>query len=135
MLSRLVLGAFLLGHAVIHAGYLSPRPVTGTGPAWPFDVTHSWLLTPLGAPADALRVLGVALFALILAAFAVAALAAVGVLPASVWAASTAVGAVTSLVMLGLFFHPWLVVGIAIDVVALWAVLALGWTPTENPGP
>ena len=42
MLPRLVLAAFLLGHAAIHAGYLSPRPAaTVGGPPWPFDLTHS----------------------------------------------------------------------------------------------
>ena len=41
MLPRLVLAAFLLGHAAIHAGYLSPRPAaTVGGPPWPFDLTH-----------------------------------------------------------------------------------------------
>jgi hypothetical protein len=29
---------------------------------------------------------------------------------------------------LGLFFHPWLLLGIAIDLVLLWAVVS-GWRP------
>ena len=82
MLPRLVLAAFLLGHAAIHAGYLSPRPVaTIGGPPWPFDLTHSWVLSPLGVAPETLRVLGFGLFALTLAAFALAAVAAVGFLP------------------------------------------------------
>jgi hypothetical protein len=39
------------------------------------------------------------------------------------------VGAGASLAMLVLFFHPWLALGLAIDAVLLWAVLANGWRP------
>jgi hypothetical protein len=31
--------------------------------------------------------------------------------------------------LLILFFHPWLALGVAIDVVLLWAVLGARWTP------
>ena len=31
MLPRLVLAAFLLGHAAVHAGFLSPRPAATVG--------------------------------------------------------------------------------------------------------
>jgi len=134
MLPRLVLAAFLLGHAAVHAGFLSPRPAaTVGGPTWPFDVARSWILSPLGAPAETLRMLGFALFAVTLASFALAAIAAVGFLPASVWAWSTVIGAAASLTMLIVFFHPWLVVGVAIDVLALWTVLVIGWSPTDTP--
>jgi hypothetical protein len=32
------------------------------------------------------------------------------------------------LLTLGLFFHPWLLLGVVIDAALLWAVLA-GWRP------
>lgn len=136
MLTRLVLAGFLLGHAAIHAGFLSPRPPdTVTGPPWPFDLARSWLLTPLGTPPEALRAVGIALFAATLAGFALAALAAVGFLPVALWQLGTVVGAAASLAMLTLFFHPWLLVGIAIDVIALWAVIGGGWSPSgSTPG-
>lgn len=134
MLPRLILAAFLLGHAAIHAGYLSPRPAaTIGGPPWPFDLSHSWMLSPLGVGPEVLRVLGFALFALTLASFALAAIAAVGFMPPAVWAWSTVIGAAASLAMLVVFFHPWLAVGVAIDLLALWTVLVLGWTPTDTP--
>lgn len=134
MLARLILAAFLLGHAAVHAGYLSPRPAaTIGGPQWPFDLSHSWLLSPLGASSEVLRILGVALFALTLASFALAAVAALGFLPSGVWAWSTVIGAAASLALLVAFFHPWLVVGVAIDLLALWTVLVMGWAPTDTP--
>jgi hypothetical protein len=33
------------------------------------------------------------------------------------------------LLLLLLFFHPWLTLGIVIDVALLWAVLVAGWRP------
>ena len=38
-------------------------------------------------------------------------------------------GAAASLLLLSLFFHPWLVIGVAIDVVLLYLVLVTGWDP------
>ncbi|MGZ8515510.1 MAG: hypothetical protein ACXWXA_10765 [Candidatus Limnocylindrales bacterium] len=136
MLPRLLLAGFLLGHAAIHAGFLSPRPPdTVTGPPWPFDLGRSWLLTPIGAPPEALRAVGIALFAATLVGFSLAALAALGFLPVTLWQWGTVIGAAASLAMLVVFFHPWLLVGIAIDLVALWAVIGGGWSPTgTTPG-
>ena len=91
------------------------------------------MLSPLGVGSEGLRVLGFALFALTLASFALAAIAAVGFLPPGVWAWSTVIGAAASLVMLLVFFHPWLAVGVAIDLLALWTVLVMGWAPTNTP--
>ena len=36
-----------------------------------------------------------------------------------------------SLALLVAFFHPWLIVGLAIDVVLLWATLVAAWSPTQ----
>ena len=99
---------------------------------WTYVITALQKAVP-GVGADTLRILGFSLFALILASFALAAIAAVGFLPAGVWGWSTVVGAAGSLAMLVLFFHPYLAVGVAIDLLALWTVLILGWTPTDTP--
>src|SRR5687768_4833436 len=124
MLPRLVLAAVLLGHAAIHAGHPSPRPLATVGrPPWPFDLPQSWMQSPLGVGADTLRILGCALVALVLASFGLAAIAAVGFLAAGAWGWSTVIGAAGSLAMLIIFFHPYLAVGVAIDVLALWTVL------------
>jgi hypothetical protein len=127
---RLVIAAVLLGHALIHASYLAPRPpATASGPAWPFELGHSWLLGPLGATAEVSRLVGIALIALTLGGFALASVAALGIAPFALWTAGLAVGAVASLGLLVLFFHPWLVLGVAIDLVVLWAALVARWAP------
>jgi hypothetical protein len=124
----------LLAHAGIHVSYLTPRPMaTAAGPAWPFDLRRSWILTPMGAPDAATRALGIALVALTLAGFALAAIVALGVGPAALWAPAVTIGAVASIALLLSFFHPWLVLGIVVDVGLLLAVHLAGWTPVATP--
>jgi hypothetical protein len=121
---------FLLAHALIHASYLSPRPpATAGGPAWPFELTRSWILSPLGLDGDPGRLLGIALIAVTLVAFAVAALAVIGIAGQGLFVPAVVAGSIASIALLALFFHPWLVLGIAIDVALLWAVLVARWTP------
>lgn len=136
MIPRLLFAAFLLAHGGIHASFLAPRPpATPSGPAWPFELSRSWALTPLGVQAKTTRLLGTALVAVTIAAFALSALATAGFIPADVWGPATAAGALSSIALLVLFFHPWLVLGVAIDLGLLWAVLVAGWTPHGNPIP
>lgn len=135
MIGPLAVAAILLAHALIHLGYVAPAPpATASGPAWPFELGRSSLLSAVGWTASpaALRLPGMALVAATIAGFALAALGALGVLPTWAWTAGVAVGAVASLVLLLAFFHPWLVLGIGIDVVLLWAVLVARWTPTPS---
>ena len=118
----LIIAAFLLIHGAIHLSYLWPRPpATATGPAWPFTLERSWLLSRVGVPPELLRMLGLALSAVTFAAFVLAAISIVGLLPTSLWAPAVALGAGSSLALLVLYFHPWLVLGMAIDAVLLVA--------------
>jgi hypothetical protein len=133
MLVRFVIAAFLIAHGMIHTGFVSPRPsATAGGPPWPFDLGHSWVLTPLGADTELIRLVGTALVAATIGAFALAALAAVGPLPPGLWAPAVSLGAAASIGVLGLFFHPWLVVGIGLDAALLWAVNVAGWIPEAS---
>jgi hypothetical protein len=130
MLVRLLIAGFLVAHAAIHLAFVTPAPpATASGPAWPFSTDQSWLVARLGWSPEAVQGLAYALVAGTIVAFAAGALAAIGVLPASIWAPSVAIGAVISLVTLVAFFHPWLVLGIAIDAGLLWAAVIAGWAP------
>lgn len=133
MLPRALFAAFLLAHAAIHAGFLAPRPpATAGGPPWPFELLRSWMLTPLGLQPEQTRLVGIALVAATIAAFAIATGVTAGLLPADLWAPASAAGAIASVVLLLLFFHPWLIVGVLIDVGLLWAVLVAEWTPQSS---
>jgi hypothetical protein len=132
MIPPLIVAVFLVAHGLIHASFVSPRPpATAGGPQWPFDLSQSWALSPLGLEAGASRVIGMVLLAVVLGGFVVAGLSVAGIAPASVFVGAVAVGAVASIVMLALFFHPWLVLGVVIDVVLLWATLAASWRPGQ----
>jgi len=130
MASKFLIAAFLLAHGAVHGSFLAPRPpVTAGGPTWPFELGRSWLLGPLGLDAEATRLVGLVLIVLTIGAFAIAALAAAGFAPAAVWPATVTLGAITSIALLGIYFSPWFVVGVAIDLALLWAVLSQGWAP------
>lgn len=130
MLARLAIAGLLLAHAAIHVAFLSPSPpATADGPAWPFTTDDSWLVRRLGVEAGTARTLALALVALTLAAFAMAALVAVGIAPAWLWMPTAVTGATASLALLLVFFHPWLVLGVAIDIGLLAATLIAGWAP------
>lgn len=127
--------AFLLAHAAIHAGFLAPAPRTATdGPTWPFALDRSWLLGRSGIDATTARAFAATLVAVTLGGFGLAAVATLGWLPVELWTASLTIGAVGSLALLTVFFHPWLVLGVAIDLVLIGLVLLAGWTPGELPG-
>jgi hypothetical protein len=127
---KLLLSAFFMAHAAIHFGFISPAPAPAAGaPPWPFDLTRSWLLTSLGMDASVTRALGVGLLLVLSLGYAAATLVMMGVLPERLFAAGIIVGAIASLMLLGLFFHPWLVLGAVIDIALLYLVFGTGWAP------
>lgn len=124
MIAKLLLAAFLAGHGLVHAGFVSPAPpATASGPAWPFALDRSWALTALGVDAAIARLLGTALVAVVVGAYLLAAVAGLVGLPAGVFEAGVIVGSIASVAVLTLFFHPWLVLGLAIDAVLLWLAI------------
>jgi len=127
---KLLLTAFFMAHAAIHFGFVSPAPAPAAGaPPWPFDLTRSWLLTPLGMDGSLTRTLGVGLLLVLSLGYAAATLVMMGILPERLFAASIIAGASASLLLLALFFHPWLVLGVVIDVALLYLVLGTSWAP------
>jgi hypothetical protein len=131
IVSSWLLAAFLVAHGLIHASYLRPPPAVEPGaPPWPFRLERSWALAGAGAPVEAVRATGRVLVLLVVAAFA---LAGIGVLAgAAWWGPVTLVAATLSLVQLGLFFHPWLSLGVLIDAVLI-AGVTVGWPWTLGP--
>jgi hypothetical protein len=134
-IGRWVLGGFLLAHGLIHVLFFVPAPATTAGTAgraeWPFDMTRSWLVTSGGLDLGPVRLLGAALVVVVAVGFLLAALATVGVVVPSGWWQVLVVGsAAASVVLLALFFNPQLVLGVAIDAVLVWVVLASVWAPT-----
>jgi hypothetical protein len=130
---KIMLGLLLIGHALIHGAYLAPAPPrTADGPEWPFAMSRSWLVTGLGIGPEVVRVLGAALIGLTLVTLLGAGLSAMGLLiPEGWWTQLAVSGAVASLAVLLLFFHPWLLLGVAIDLALLYLALVATWSPAE----
>ena len=133
---KLLLAGFLVAHALIHLSFLTPAPPrTAGGPEWPFELTRSWLVTGLQFDPGLVRGLGAALVAVTATLLAAAGLATVGwLIPAGWWDQLVLLGAGLSILTLGFFFHPWLILGLAIDAALLSAVLVGGWQPVGAGG-
>ena len=118
---RIVLGALLLAHGLVHLMWFVPNDDT----AWPFRLDTSWLMSESNR-----KPVAVALVALIVGGFALLGLAVWGV-PGltSIWPGLAIGAAVVSLAAPLLFWDRQLLWGVAIDVtlivVALWRP---GWT-------
>ncbi len=132
--ARWLLAGLLLFHGWVHAMFLFPNPEPATasagGAAWPFDLGQSWLIGNFGLDPDAVRSLGVVVIAVVVVAFALAALSTVGVIVPAAWWTGILVGsALASMLLLGLFFSPMLLLGFAIDLAVLWLALISEWSP------
>ncbi len=131
MLLPLAFAGFLLAHALVHVAFVAPAPpVTAGGPVWPFSVSDSWLSTRLGVGPDAMRRIAVALIAATILGCSLASLCVIGLAPEVLWTPAIVVGAVASLGLLVACFHPWLTIGIAIDLILLWVGIVAGWSPS-----
>jgi hypothetical protein len=105
---RVLVGAFIVAHGLLTAFiWLSPAKADA-----PFRATHSWLLGEA-------RPLAVGI-ALVAAAGCV--LAGVGLIAEHAWWAVIGIGAgAVALLLMTLFFNPWLLAGIAISAGILYA--------------
>jgi hypothetical protein len=134
-IGRWVLGGFLVAHGLIHSMFVLPAPATAAadGTAWPFDMSQSWLVTGAGLDPGPVRLVGAALVVVVAVGFLLAGLATVGVVvPSGWWPFLVAGSAATSVLLLALFFSPTLILGVAIDAVLAWVVLALVWSPAAS---
>jgi hypothetical protein len=129
-------GAFLIAHGLVHIS-LTWVPVPAPGAArtpffpawWRETIDPAWPAARLGLPPRGVRLLGSALWVLLLAGYVLA-----GVLliffPAqtALWQGLTCAASLLSLAFLALYWHPWLLVGVLIDV-GLLAAVWLRWPP------
>jgi hypothetical protein len=127
--AQVVFGVFLIAHGLVHAGLAAaPRPDIPDAKPFTFWTSPSWLLAGLGESFS--RPAGMVLWIASTLLFAAAGSGVLG-LPglSEVWGGLAVAGALTSLSLLLLFWHRWLVIGLVIDVGLLLLVLVLDWTP------
>ncbi len=128
---RILIALFLIAHGLVHYS-LTTVPVPAPGalrtPFWPGwwrgNVDPLWPANNLGLPAQAVILIGCGLWLAVLAGFSLAGLGLMGIPGLStIWQTAAIVGAAASLILLGLYWHPWLVMGVVINLgvlVSLW---------------
>jgi hypothetical protein len=116
---RAVAGVFLIAHGLVHLLYLLPRPEND--PTYPFVPETRWFSGAVGLEAGAAKTTAAALSIGVALVFLISGIAVFA--NADIWAAAAAVGSLLSLTLLVLFYHPWLSIGVVIDI----AILADVW--------
>lgn len=115
-LGRLLLGGFLLVHGWVHVFFAIPEPAQAAAAG-----------KRVGLTARETRLVGTGLAAAVAIGFLLAGLATI--LPSGLWPALVAISSVASLVLLAFFFSRQLILGVVIDAVLLWVVVAGVWAP------
>jgi len=135
---KIALGLFIIAHGLVHAILaVAPNPSdTNAKPGTFFTtVDRSWLLPQLGLSASAVQWVGIILVALSTLGFVLAGLGIFGVAGLSaIWRTLAIISSCISLVLLILFWHPWLPVGVLIDIGILIALLWAKWPPVDMIG-
>lgn len=130
---KILFAIFLIAHGLVHAG-LAAAPIPNDPDSKPgafFTATaRSWLLPRLGLNASTVQWVGVIMVALTTLGFVLAGLGVFGV-PGltTVWRTVAVVSSCLSLLLLILFWHQWIVVGVLLDVGILIALLWAKWPP------
>ena len=117
---KIALGIFLIAHGLVHSGLaFAPNPddPDETPGAFFTSLDRSWLLPQLGSNAATVRWIGIALVVLSTVGFILAGLGFLGV-PGldAVWRTLALVASFISLLLLVLYWHRWLPVGVLIDI-------------------
>lgn len=117
---KIIAALFLFFHGLIHLGFVTPAP---DDPKYPFRTDQSWLLGASG------KSVAIAIASLVVIGYALTALAAFGV-PGlkEIWKPLLLGSTVASLILLGLWWHNWLILGVLIDLAIIAGVLWWGWS-------
>ena len=119
MTTRILVGLFLVAHGLVHLLYLAPRPEEDQ--SYPFVPETRWITSALGLEPARAKTFAGALAVVAAGAFVVAGCALI--VDAAIWQPAVVVASAISLLLLLLFFHPWLLIGIALDIVIIASVV------------
>ena len=128
---KTALAIFVIAHGLVHAILaVAPNPADPNAkPGAFFTATErSWLLPQLGLNAETIQWVGIILVVLSTLGFILSGLGIFGVAGLSaIWRTVSVLSAGVSLLLLIIFWHPWLPVGVLIDIGTLGALLVLNW--------
>jgi len=135
---KIVLGILIIAHGFVHAILaVAPNPADANAKPGAFFTTaeRSWLLPQLSLSASAVQWIGIILVVLSTLGFVLAGLGVFGIAGISaIWRTMAVISSCISLVLLIVFWHPWLPVGVLIDIAILVALLWAKWPPVDMLG-
>jgi len=135
---KIIIALFLIAHGLVHAGLAAaPNPNDSKSKPGAFFTSpeRSWLLPQLGLNAAAVQWIGIIFVALATLGFVLAGLGVFGVPGLTeIWRTVAVVSAVVSLLLLVLFWHPWIIVGILIDIGIIISLVWANWPSAELIG-
>ena len=128
---KILLAIFLIAHGLVHSGLaVAPNPADPNAKAGAFFTTveRSWLLSQMGLSGTAVRWIGICLVVLSTLGFIFAGLGILGLVGLSeIWRTVAMISAGLSMLLLILFWHPWLPIGVLINIGTLIALLWAKW--------
>lgn len=126
-----VFAVFLVAHGLVHAILAAaPRPDVPDAKPLTFWTRPSKLLPSMGE--SIARPLATVLWIASTLLFVTAGLGLLGVPGVSeIWSGLATAGAITSLLLLLIFWHKWLIIGVLIDLGLILALVVFSWTPVS----
>jgi fatty acid desaturase len=135
---KILIALFLIAHGLVHGGLAAaPDPDDpGSNPGAFFtSPDRSWLLSKLGFNPSWVKWLGIGLVAAATLGFVLAGMGVFGIPGlAEVWRTIAVISAGLSLILLILFWHPWLILGVLIDLGIIISLLWMNWPSAEQIG-
>ena len=129
---KTIVAIFVILHGLTHSILaMVPSPnAPDAGIATFFPGLGSWLLAGLGLSESASKTTAILLSVIATLGFVAAGLALFGVLvPFDWWRVLAIASAVVSLLLVLIFWHPYLIVGLLIDVAVLATLIFTNWSP------
>ena len=135
---KIIIALFLIAHGLVHTAIAAgPDPNDPDSKPGSFftSISRSWLMSRLGLNNRFVQWIGIILVALATLGFILAGLGVFGIPGLSeIWRTVAVVSAVVSLLLLILFWHRWLILGVLIDIGILIALLWANWPSEEFIG-
>ena len=129
---KTIVAIFVILHGLTHSIMaMVPNPnAPDAGVATFFSGIGSWLLTGLGLSESTTKTSAILLSVIATIGFVAAGLALFGVLvPFDWWRILAIASAVVSLLLVVIFWHPYLIVGLLIDAAVLVTLIFTKWSP------
>jgi hypothetical protein len=130
-MSQTLFAIILIGHAIAHAGLTSapnPSDPESTPGAFFTEKKRSWLFQRIDLDSGMVQKIGKILVNISIAGFFLAGLGGLSVPGLNqIWHGLAGITAIVSLILLILFWHPWLILGVVLNIGLVIFMLLNSW--------